>query len=76
MQYDFYEKGIGSEEAIDEYWEKNGFIYASWNNGRYELKGYLEDLYWEEQWINCDYFYNKWDKKWYNKVQKVEIYEK
>ncbi|WP_394998171.1 hypothetical protein [uncultured Helicobacter sp.] len=76
MQYDFIFKGVGDAESINKYRDKNGFIDGVWYTGIYEPKGYIEDLYWEEQWINCTDFYNKWDKDWYNKVQRGEIYGK
>ena len=76
MQYDFIFKGVGDAESINKYRDKNGFIDGVWYTGIYEPKGYIEDLYWEEQWINCNNFYNEWDKDWYDKVQKGEIYGK
>ena len=76
MQYDFIFKGVGDAESINKYRDENGFIDGVWYTGRYSPKGYIEDLYWEEQWINCNNFYNKWDKDWYNKVQRGEIYGK
>lgn len=64
LQYDFYEKGVGNEEFIDKYRDENGFNEGIWYNGRYEVKGHLSDLYLEEQWINCDFFYKEWDKEY------------
>ncbi|WP_334090941.1 hypothetical protein [Helicobacter typhlonius] len=64
MQYDFYGKGVGSEEFINKYRNENGFNKGIWYNGRYEAKGPLWDLHLEEQWINCNDFYIKWDKKY------------
>ncbi|WP_104718680.1 hypothetical protein [Helicobacter trogontum] len=76
MQYDFIFKGVGDAETINKYRDENGFIDGVWYTGIYVPKGYIEDLYWEEQWINCNSFYNKWDKDWYDRVQKGEIYGK
>ncbi len=78
MQYDFVFKGIGSEEAIVAYADKYK-IQGSWHSGRYYLSApdfSRGKLKWDEFYINCTDFYNKWDKDWYSKVQKGEIYGK
>ena len=64
MEYDFIFKGMGNVEAIHTYRVKNGFTYGVWYNGRYEPAGHLGDLHFEKQWINCNCFYKKWDKKY------------
>ncbi|MDY5821586.1 MAG: hypothetical protein SPJ83_02135 [Helicobacter sp.] len=66
MQYDFYEKGIGNEESINNYKNKNGFNNINtWYSGRYYLSApdfSRGKLKWDEFYINCTDFYNKWDK--------------
>ena len=66
MQYDFYEKGIGNEESINNYKNKNGFNNINtWYSGRYYLSApdfSRGKLKWGEFYINCTDFYNKWDK--------------
>lgn len=65
MKYDFYEKGIGNEDSIDNYKKENGFNnIATWYSGRYypSIHALLYGLEWDEFYINCSEFYNKWDK--------------
>ena len=65
MKYDFYEKGIGNEDSIDNYKKENGFNnIATWYSGRYypSIHALLYGLKWDEFYINCSDFYNKWDK--------------
>ena len=79
MKYDFYEKGIGNEDSIDNYKKENGFNnIATWHSGRYypTIHALLYGLKWDEFYINCNNFYNEWDKDWYDRVQKGEIYGK
>lgn len=72
----FFE-GVGSEEAIVAYADKYN-IQGSWDSGRYypTIHALLYGLEWDEFYINCTDFYNKWDKDWYDKVQGGEIYGK
>ena len=65
MKYDFYEKGIGNEDSIDNYKKENGFNnIATWYSGRYypTIHALLYGLKWDKSYINCTDFYNKWDK--------------
>lgn len=65
MKYDFYEKGIGNEDSIENYKKENGFNnIATWHSGRYypTIHALLYGLEWDEFYINCTDFYNEWDK--------------
>lgn len=81
MHYDFYENGIGSEEDVIAYLHKYTYKYKSiggWPSGRYypTIHALLYGLKWDEIYINCSYFYSKWDKDYYDKLQRDEVYEK